>query len=226
MGTFRDRGEQVGPPEQANHSVSDWKVTCARPVTLVVRPFNRRIAVESTPIREIKPVVVPAQYFVWGPLMAGFISIFPGFFTFIISNIIGMGAGDPFERIDRGPVVVYGVVVFILSFVACMALLWVKFFQEPGRTTYAIFPDRVEYDEGLWNRHRRTVVFGQVIDVELTEGVLQQTQGAGTVTLVTQQLVSGQDGKLSNHQIALQNVPQPREVYELVRSLALKKGGA
>jgi uncharacterized membrane protein YdbT with pleckstrin-like domain len=107
-----------------------------------------------------------------------------------------------------------------------MVLLWIKFFQEPSRTTYSIFSDRVEYEEGLWNRHRRTVVFDQVVDVELTEGVLQQTQGAGTVTLVTQQLVSEQDGKLSNRRIALQNVPQPREVYELIRSFALKEGGA
>jgi hypothetical protein len=29
------RGEQVGPPARANHSVLNWKVTCARPVTLV-----------------------------------------------------------------------------------------------------------------------------------------------------------------------------------------------
>jgi hypothetical protein len=36
MGTFRDRGEQVGAPERANHSVLNWKVTCARPVSLVV----------------------------------------------------------------------------------------------------------------------------------------------------------------------------------------------
>jgi hypothetical protein len=172
-----------------------------------------------------QPVVVPAQFFVWGPLIAGFVAIFPGFFTFVISNMVTMWSGGPFAQIDRGPVVGYGAAVFLLSFVACLGLLWVKCFQEPGRTTYAIFPDRLEYDEGLWNRHRRTVVFDQVIDVELTEGVLQQSRGAGTVTLVTQQLVSGQDGRLSNRRVALRNVPQPREVYELVRSLALTKGG-
>jgi uncharacterized membrane protein YdbT with pleckstrin-like domain len=186
--------------------------------------------VEKTPIREIKPVIVPAQYFVRGPLVAVFISIFPGIFTLVISNMIGMmiimSSGNRFERMSHGPVLVYGVVAFLLSFVVCMALLWVKAFKEPGRTTYAIYSDRVEYDEGLWNRRARTVVFDQVIDVELTEGVLQQSRGAGTVTLVTQQLVSGQDGRLSNRRIALQNVPQPREVYELVRSLALKKGQA
>ena len=41
MGTFRDRGEQVGPPEQANYSVLNWKVTCARRVNLVARHSGR-----------------------------------------------------------------------------------------------------------------------------------------------------------------------------------------
>ena len=173
---------------------------------------------ESTPVRTIKPVVVPAQYFVFGPLIVGFLSIFPGFFAFIVSQI----GGDSFAR-GRGPDPTIGLMVFAISFAAGMAVLGVKCFKEPERTTYSIYPDRVEYDEGLWNRHRRTVILDQVIDVELTEGVLQQTCGAGTVTLVTQQLVSDQGGKLANRRVALQNVPQPRAVYELVRSLALKK---
>jgi hypothetical protein len=32
------RGEQVGPAERSNHLVLNWKVTCARRVTLVVQP--------------------------------------------------------------------------------------------------------------------------------------------------------------------------------------------
>lgn len=59
---------------------------------------------EGTPIREIKPVVVPAQFFVWGPAACGFISIFPGFFTFVISNMIRMSSGNPFDHIGSGPV--------------------------------------------------------------------------------------------------------------------------
>jgi uncharacterized membrane protein YdbT with pleckstrin-like domain len=181
-----------------------------------VRPHpNEEIVVENTPIREIKPVVVPAQFFVWGPLASGFISLFPGFFVFVISNMISR----QFE-----PVVGYGIAVYVTSFIVCMVLIGIKVFQEPSRTSYTVFPDRLEYYEGLWNRHRRTLVFNQVIDVELTEGVLQQTQGAGTVTLVTQQLVSQGEGQLSNRKIAIKNVLNPKEVYELIRSLALKRG--
>ena len=171
--------------------------------------------VDSKPICQIKPVVVPAQYFILAPLASAFISFFPAFFGFLISNMVLMSRGSP--------VAAFGIAVFFISFVVCMVLFKIKMFDEPHRTTYAIYPDRIEYDEGLWNRHRRTVVLDQVIDVELTEGVLQQTVGAGTITLVTQQLVSEGDGKLTNRQIALRNVPQPKEVYELIRSLALKK---
>ena len=174
---------------------------------------------ESTLVRTIKPVVVPAQYFVFGPLIAGFLSIFPGFIAFIVSQI----GGELFARTGRGPDPTVGLAVFAISFAVWMAVLGVKCFKEPERTTYSIYPDRVESDEGLWTRHRRTVILDQVIDVELTEGVLQQTSGAGTVTLVTQQLVSDQGGKLANRAVALRNVPEPRAVYELVRSLALKK---
>jgi hypothetical protein len=37
MGTCSDHGEQGGAPVRANQPVLKWKVTCARPVTLVVR---------------------------------------------------------------------------------------------------------------------------------------------------------------------------------------------
>ncbi|QDU24103.1 PH domain-containing protein [Urbifossiella limnaea] len=173
----------------------------------------------TAPLREIKPVVVPAQFVVLGPLVAGFVAVFPATFAFVVGGMFG----DPFERLERGPDHSLAVGVYVAAFMIALGLFGLKCFQEPQQTTYRVFADRVECDEGFFNKHQRTVVFDQVIDVELTEGVLQQTRGAGTVSLVTQQLVSGSDGKLSNRKVALVNVPQPREVYDLIRSLALKK---
>jgi hypothetical protein len=177
---------------------------------------------DAEPIREIKPVVIPAQFFILGPIVSAFVAIFPAGFAFIISNIVGMEMGDPFEAARHGPIVGVGVVVYVLSFLVCMVLLGMKVFNEPERTTYRIYADRIEYYEGLWNRVQRTLVFDQVIDVELSEGILQQTQGAGTITLITQQLVNDGEGHLSNRRITLTNIPEPREVYELIRSLAIK----
>ncbi len=175
---------------------------------------------EQTPVMEVRPVVVPAQFFVGGPLAAGLFALFPGMFVFVGSNIIAAIAGrDMFD----GPFVWPGLIAYVLGFAVALYLAYLKMFQEPLRTSYTVFKDRLEYDEGFLTRHRRTLVFDQVIDVHLTEGILQQTKGAGTVVLVTQQLVSSGEAHLSNRQIALRNVPEPRKVYDLVRSLALDK---
>jgi uncharacterized membrane protein YdbT with pleckstrin-like domain len=173
----------------------------------------------DAPLRVVKPVVVPTQYFLFGTLIAGFLSIFPGVFTFIGSQMIG----DPFGRMERGPDPTYGLIAFGLSFVVIMGLLYAKYFLEPQHTTYTVYPDRVEYDEGFFNRQRRTLFLDQVLDVEMTEGVLQQSHRVGTVTLVTQQLFSDGQGRIGNRRISLTNVPQPHEVYELVRSLVLQR---
>lgn len=166
----------------------------------------------QAPLRVVKPVVIPSQFFVFGTLGSLFGAIFPGFFVFVLSNIIA-------QSFD--PILIYGIATYIVAFGLFMVLLYFKYFQEPERTSYSIYPDRVEFSEGLFNRHERTVVFDQVIDVALVEGMLQQSQRAGSVTLVSQQLVSGGEGKLSNRSFTLTNVPEPREIYDLLRKLAL-----
>jgi uncharacterized membrane protein YdbT with pleckstrin-like domain len=176
------------------------------------------------PLQVIQPVPVPAQFLVQGTLLSAFLAIFPAFFAFVLSNMIagfrafqGPGPPGPFSL-----VLTYGVGVYFISFLGIMVLLALKFLVEPTRTTYAIYPDRIEYDEGLLSRNHRTLVFDQVIDVQLFEGILQQTRGVGTITLITQQLVSQGEGRLTNRSIQLANIPQPRGTYELIRSLALK----
>lgn len=98
--------------------------------------------------------------------------------------------------------------------------------RHSGLTHYAIYPDRIEFEEGLLNRRRRTVLLDRIIDVQLSEGILQRGAGAGSITLTTQQLVSRGDGRLSNRSFVLTNVPDPGGVYELIRSLALVGRGA
>jgi len=172
---------------------------------------------DSKPILEVKPVIVPLQYFVWGPVLAAFISIFPGFFIFVISNIIlGISGGLGFD----GPVITYGLIAYVVSFIVSMFCIYLKMFVEPTRTTYSIYDDRIEYYEGFLNRNHRTLLYDQVIDVRLAEGILQQTRKAGTITLITQQLVESGDAKLSNRRISLTNVPNPQELYEVIRSSA------
>jgi hypothetical protein len=104
-----------------------------------------------------------------------------------------------------------------------MALFGWRACASPNVTTYRIYRDRIEIEEGLVNHQERTILIGGIIDVRLTEGVLQRTQGAGTVTLVVQPLVSQGEGRLTHQIVILTNIPQPKGVYDLIRSLALEK---
>jgi hypothetical protein len=66
-------------------------------------------------------------------------------------------------------------------------------------------------------------LIGGIIDVRLTESVLQRPHGAGTVTLVILPLVPLAQGQLAQQTVSLTNVPEPRGLYDLIRSLALDK---
>lgn len=177
----------------------------------------------DAPLREIRPIPVPAQYLLTAPFAAAFASFFPAFFSLALAGVATALLGGTVTGMSDGPPFGLAFAVYCMSFVVFMALLWAKHFLEPAKTCYRIFADRVEYAEGLWSRQYRTVIYDQVIDVELTEGVLQQTQRVGTVTLVTQQLISNQQGRLSNRRFALVNIPDARGIYELIRSLAIKR---
>src|SRR5262249_53010590 len=149
----------------------------------------------------VQPVVVPGQLYTWGTLISGFIAWFSAFFAGLITMAITNNSGVSFT---------FGLLVFLAVVVAVMALIGWKVYSGPGVTTYRIYRDRIEVEEGLVNRRERTVLIGGIIDVQLTESVLQRPHGAGTVTLVIQPLVSQTQGHLAHQTVSLSNVPEPR----------------
>jgi uncharacterized membrane protein YdbT with pleckstrin-like domain len=169
---------------------------------------------KDTSLRTIQPVVVPAQLYIWGTLVGGIFAILPAFFA----GLIIMENTN-----NSGPSLAFGLLVYMAVFIAIMALIGWTVYSGPGVTTYRIYRDRIEVEEGLVNRRERTVLIGGIIDVRLTESVLQRPHGAGTVNLVIQPLVSQAQGQLAHQTVSLINVPEPRGLYDLIRSLALDK---
>jgi hypothetical protein len=156
--------------------------------------------------------MVPAQFFVCGPITAGFLASFPGVCTFVVSNNFTTGVPPVF-----GP----GLVSFGIAFALVLGRIALRVFYEPGQTSYAIYPDRIEFEEGLLDLQHRTVLLDKITEVRLIVGVLQRTAGAGSISLVLQQPVGEGEGRMSNRTVRMVNVPDPGEVYQLVRSLAL-----
>lgn len=173
-------------------------------------------------VREIKPVVVSAEFYIYGPFISGVLSLLPAF----IVGTIAMKISDiPHDYLETpgGPLMVhqwalvfgYALVAYILAFIITLGFIGITIYKKPSQTLYTIFPDRIECCEGLWVKTRRTLAFDQCTDVEMSRGVLQQMYGAGTITLVTKQ-----------GRIPLNNLPEPNELYDLIRSFVLKRASA
>src|SRR5262245_52009921 len=96
------------------------------------------------PIRVIRPVVVPSQFWVAGPAKALVGALPIGFAIFVTSNnIIGFTEfGKPIHDDSFGPKGKYGIVGYFLAAAAILALCYVKTFVEPGRIVYRIYPNR------------------------------------------------------------------------------------
>ena len=168
---------------------------------------------ENTPVREIRSVEVPAQFYLLGLPKSLLLLAASGFclLFFLYARVYVIMFG------------IMGVGLFVGSIVWMVRSATEAF----SRTTYTIYPDRIEYSEGFWNRQWRTVPFDEVVDVTLTEGVLQRGRGAGTVRLrIDPQRIQRHMHLLFRQgEVELRNVPQPREIWELIRSLVLTKGG-
>jgi uncharacterized membrane protein YdbT with pleckstrin-like domain len=169
---------------------------------------------KEVPLRTVQPVVVPAQFYTCGTIGSGIFAVFPAFFA----GLIGMAITD-----KPGPSLAVGLLAYLIVFACLMVSFGWGAYARPDVTTYRIYRDRIEVEEGLVNHQERTILIGGIIDVRLTEGVLQRTQGAGTVTLVIQPLISQGEARLTHQTTSLYNVPQPREIYDLICSLALDK---
>jgi hypothetical protein len=159
----------------------------------------------ESPLRVIRPLVVPAQFFV------------VCLQCLLLTGLCALMVAILWEKN-----------LFALLFVplgglslALLPFAAVRFLLHPRYAEYKVFPDRVEYYEGFFIRRFRTVAFDQEMDVRLEEGFLQRAKGVGTVRLVTRVLVPGQDGQPvpTRNSIAMWNVPEPQQVYELIRSL-------
>src|SRR5688572_23313976 len=127
----------------------------------------------ALPLRVVRPVVVPAQFFVWGIVIPAVIALGISLF---VGNIVdrdraftrkwNQSAPADWRESEPGTFP-WGVAVFFAVFAVGAGVATVKLVVEPRYTEYKVFPDRAEYSEGFFNRSQRTVVFDQVIDVRL-----------------------------------------------------------
>ena len=85
---------------------------------------------------------------------------------------------------------------------------------------YRIFPNRIEYFEGLFTVEQKTVKFVDVTEIYLRKGVLQKRYNLGSIFLMTKGLMIpmiGARGGLGG--MILRDIEDPDAIYQQIRQL-------
>lgn len=172
------------------------------------------------PLKEIKPVVIPLRFFIFGVpvalLHALMVCCALTAFCFLFVLAFGFVEGNDFMKegwwlvgiIPISPVFLY--------------LIYHEIFTEPLKTTYLIYEDRLEYTEGGEGVRQGMILFKQVVDVQVSISLFQRGCDAGTITLKSAQPFAEGEGVINDTIYKMVNVPQPQEVFELLHKWTVK----
>lgn len=178
----------------------------------------------NEPLRVVRPVPVPRQFWVVGGIHSAGAALLLSFVALVIVKLgldaIRGGRGDA----NLPLALVISTTVFAVSFGALWAFHYWKFIKERGRTTYAIFNDRVEVGVDGSPRPRYVIPMDRVAAVQAWSGPLLRPLGLATITLVVNE-PSGRPGPVGHRWFPLPNVPDPDQTRELIRSLAPQSNG-
>lgn len=170
------------------------------------------------PLRVIRPVSVPRQFWVVGGIHSAGAALLLGFVALVIAKLgadaLGGGRGDANLPVALG----VSALVFVVSFVGLWAFHYWKFIKERGRTTYSIYADRVEVGLDGALQPRYVIPLGKVAAVQTWSGPLLRPMGLATITLVVDE-PSGGSGPTGHRWFPLPNVPEPDQTRALIRSL-------
>lgn len=178
------------------------------------------------PLRVLRPVPVPRQFWVVGGIHSAGAALLLGFVALVIAKLgldaLRGGRGDA----NLPLALIVSSTVFAVSFGAIWAYHYWKFIKERGRTTYAIYADRVEVGVDGLPRPRYVIPMNKVAAVQTWSGPLLRPLGLATLTLVIHEpSPPGRPGPVGHRWFPLPNVPDPDQTRDLIRSLVAKFAG-
>jgi len=143
-----------------------------------------------------------------------------------VTGAIGTFLASIVYRIDAGVpgFVAFSVIGFMVAPLGILAVANLNY----ARTEYRFYPDRLEYEQGFFVVRKKTIMFRDVKEVTLRQGVTQRMCGLGTINISTQALdvdapsppaarFGFTPGATSG--ASVQDVPDPEQTFERVKGL-------
>ncbi|MFW9854452.1 MAG: PH domain-containing protein [Candidatus Thorarchaeota archaeon] len=151
------------------------------------------------------------------------IAIFMGLFGGLGALMVGLAAGGQptaGSAIDSNTLTMFigGTIGFFI--IGMILYVWYRK-TSLDHIEYRIFPNRIEYFEGLFTVEQKTVKFADVSEIYLRKGVFQKRFNVGSIFLTTKGgmfPVLGMRGALGGG-MALRNIENPDGIYQQLKEL-------
>ena len=150
--------------------------------------------------------------------LAVFLGLFGGIVVLIVS-LIASGQSTVGGTVDPAATMMF--VVGAIGFFILGMIIYIFYKRTAlNHIEYRIFPNRIEYFEGLFTVEQKTVKFVDISEIYLRKGVLQKRYNLGSIFLMSKGLnipMLIKRGSLGG--MILQDIENPDEIYQQIRQL-------
>jgi membrane protein YdbS with pleckstrin-like domain len=156
-----------------------------------------------------------------------FLTVFGAFFGGIFMGVIMGEHHEPFSEFSLKllgvtdlelpawfPFIFLGVIFFF----GVILLTPVYYQKNYARTEYRFYGSKVDYSEGFFNIHEKSIDYQKIVEVNLSKNIFQRQRGLGTIVLLT---AATMESNTNHSGIRVSDINNPDEIYQQVKKLVL-----
>ena len=107
---------------------------------------------------------------------------------------------------------VFSTVLYVIAIIFAMGLLLILDKKNYEVTSYKVYPDRVEFEEGFINHKYTTIKMEDIKEIHFVQNFIQRGHGIGTIKFIT-----AANNPQSFTGVAFKDVENPNYIYQKVR---------
>ncbi len=170
------------------------------------------------PLLILKPKYLKFVAFLKSIVVAVFLGLFGGIGVLMVT-LIASGQPTIGGTADSTTMIMFvgGAIGFFM--LGAILSIWYRK-TSINHTEYRIFPNRIEYFEGLFTVEQKTVKFSDISEIYLRKGVLQKQYNLGSIFLMTKGFMLPMVGARGNlGGMILRDIEDPDAIYQQLKQL-------
>ncbi|MFX0115843.1 MAG: PH domain-containing protein [Candidatus Hodarchaeota archaeon] len=169
------------------------------------------------PLLILKPKYLRSAAMIKSLGLAVFLAIFGGAGV-LMATLISSGESSTDGTLDATASMMF--IVGAIGFFLLGMILYMWYYRtQIDHIEYRIFPNRIEYFEGLFTVEQKTFKFADVSEIYLRKGVFQKRYNVGSLFLMTKGVMIPMFGGRGLGGMILRDIEDPDTIYQQLKQL-------